>query len=67
MSARRLVLTPSKAGASGCALTRARVSATAVRVAASSGKETSAGSAGLPRTRPVLGGRKQDQHLAKSR
>src|ERR1019366_3253013 len=54
MSARRLALTPSKPGASGCALTRARAAATAARVEASSGKETSSGSAGLPWARPVL-------------
>src|SRR5664279_2794657 len=54
MSARTLGLTPSKAGASGCPLTLARASATAVRVEASSGKDTSSGLLGLPPERAVL-------------
>ena len=54
MSARRLALTPSRVGASGCALTLASAAPTAARVGASSGKETRSGSAGLPRVRPVL-------------
>ena|SRR5450631_1208327 len=54
MSARRFSLTPSSAGASGCALIRASAAATAMRVGASSGKETSPGLVGLPRARPVL-------------
>ena len=54
MSVCRLALTPSRAGASVCELTKARAAATAVRVVASSGKEMRSGVTGLPRARTAL-------------
>ena len=64
MSAVRLALTPSRAGASGSALTAAQLAGDGLALRASCGKDSRAGSAGRPRVRSVLvsDGRQQDEH-----